>query len=103
MFQHSCLVPSSGVIWFDATLVYSFNECNEEVMLHRPNISTLLSSAFIRGDDLVVSLIFKDPPQPNFWQLSTSLKTELFLTVISIASLAQSLPSCYFIPLYDSL
>ena len=28
-----------------------FNECNRDVTIHRPNLSTLLSSAFIRGDD----------------------------------------------------
>ena len=36
--------------WFDATLVYRFNECNQKVAIHRPNISTLLSNAFIRSD-----------------------------------------------------
>ena len=28
-----------------------FNECNQDVTIHRPNLSTLLSSTFIRGDD----------------------------------------------------
>ena len=36
--------------WFDATLVSRFNECNREVIINRANASTLLSSAFIRGD-----------------------------------------------------
>ena len=36
--------------WFHATLVYRFNEGTEEVTIHRPNVSTFLSSAFIRGD-----------------------------------------------------
>ena len=35
--------------WFDATLVKRFNDCNREVTIHRPNVSTLLCSAFIRG------------------------------------------------------
>ena len=35
--------------WFDATLVKRFNDCNREVTIHRPNVSTLLSSVFIRG------------------------------------------------------
>ena len=36
--------------WFDATLVYRLINVTEEVTIHRPNVSTLLSSAFIRGD-----------------------------------------------------
>ena len=35
--------------WFDATLVKRFNNCNREVTIHRPNVSTLLSSAFIKA------------------------------------------------------
>ena len=35
---------------FDATLVSGFNECNQEVTVHGPNVSTLLPRAFIRGD-----------------------------------------------------
>ena len=35
--------------WFDATLVKRFNECNREVTINRPNVSTLLSSAFIKA------------------------------------------------------
>ena len=35
--------------WFDATLVKRFNDCNREVSIHSPNVSTLLSSVFIRG------------------------------------------------------
>ena len=38
--------------WFDATLVKRFNDCNREVTIHRPNVSTLLSSAFIRVETL---------------------------------------------------
>ena len=37
--------------WFDATLVLRFNECNREVIIHRPDVSTLLSSAFITPDE----------------------------------------------------
>ena len=36
--------------WFDATLVCRLMNVTEEVTIHRPNVSTLLSSAFIRGD-----------------------------------------------------
>ena len=35
--------------WFDATLVKRFNNCNRKVTIHRPNVSTLLSSAFIKA------------------------------------------------------
>ena len=35
--------------WFDATLVKRFNECNREVTIHRANLSTLQSSAFIKA------------------------------------------------------
>ena len=35
---------------FDATLVSGFNEYNQEVTVHGPNVSTLLPRAFIRGD-----------------------------------------------------
>ena len=34
------------LLWLKA-----FNDCNWDVTIHRPNISTLLSSAFIRGND----------------------------------------------------
>ena len=40
----------STFLWFDVTLVQRFNEYNREVTIHRPNASTLLSSAFISGD-----------------------------------------------------
>ena len=33
-----------------ATLVSRFNECNRGDTIHRPNVSTLLSSTLIRGD-----------------------------------------------------
>ena len=36
--------------WFDATLVLRVDECNPEVTIHRPNVSTRLSIALIRGD-----------------------------------------------------
>ena len=35
---------------FDATLVLDLMNVTEEVTIQRPNVSTLLSSAFIRGD-----------------------------------------------------
>ena len=35
--------------WFDATLVKRFNECNREVTIHRPNVSTHQSSAFVKA------------------------------------------------------
>ena len=35
--------------WFGATLIYRFDESNQEVTINRPNVSTLLqSSALIR-------------------------------------------------------
>ena len=37
--------------WFDATLVKRFNECNREVTIHRPYVSTPQSSAFIQAGD----------------------------------------------------
>ena len=36
--------------WFDASLVYKLMNVTEEVTIHRPNVSTLLSSALISGD-----------------------------------------------------
>ena len=36
---------------FDATLVERFNECNQKVTTHRHNVSNLLSSVLIRGDE----------------------------------------------------
>ena len=54
IFAHKMYLSSHGnqvdkQTWFDATLVQRFNEWNQEVTIHRPNILTLLSSAFIRG------------------------------------------------------
>ena len=37
------------LIWHGWMLLW-FNECYREVTIHRPNVSTLLLSAFIRGD-----------------------------------------------------
>ena len=39
-FRHGLML-----LWFK-----DFNECNREVTIHRPNVSTLLSSSFIEGD-----------------------------------------------------
>ena len=38
------------LLWFKDLI----SECNREVIIHRPNVSTLLSSAFIR-DDLIAA------------------------------------------------
>ena len=37
--------------WFDATVVKRLNKCNREVTINRPNVSTLLSSAFIKASN----------------------------------------------------
>ena len=37
--------------WFDATLVKRFNECNREVTIHRPYVSTPQSNAFIQAGE----------------------------------------------------
>ena len=41
--------PGGQADMVDATLVQRFNEWNQDVTIHRPNILTLLSSAFVRG------------------------------------------------------
>ena len=52
-------------------MVYRFNECNREVTIHRPNVSTPLSSAFIRGDLIATTrgyFIFSFIICPFFWR-----------------------------------
>ena len=46
-------------VWHSLTLLWFADLMNvtEEVTIHRPNVSTLLSSAFIRGGHLIVHLV----------------------------------------------
>ena len=46
MFQNICLFRNGLMLLWLADLM----NVTEEVTIHRPNVSTLLSSAFIRGD-----------------------------------------------------
>ena len=52
--------------WFDATLVERFNECNQEVTIHWPNVLTLQSSAFTRGYLIVAA---RDPMKKKLYLL----------------------------------